>query len=87
MNKSYINWPVKKLHKHNETKLHRKKPFTLNNVGGHESGSVIVALKQAMRKISFDLQAKEIPREFLFQLSWVRRVELNAEPHYRVHHG
>ena len=57
---------------------------TLNYIAGHEGGSVVVALQQALGEVALYLQAEQVARELLLELRRIRRVELDAEPEERI---
>jgi hypothetical protein len=58
--------------------------ITLDDVAGHEGGSVVVALETARGQVALDLQAKEVARVLLLELSWVVCVEFNTESQERI---
>lgn len=57
----------------------------MDNVGGHECGSVLIALDVALAEVPLDLKAEQVSCELLFQLARVRRVELDTEVQQGVH--
>lgn len=53
--------------------------YTLDNVGDHQCGGVLIALDIALTEVTFDLQAEQVPGELFLQLTGVWRVELDTE--------
>ena len=54
--------------------------LTLNNIWGHESCSVVIALELTSCQVPLDLEREQVPGVLLLQLTGVRDVELHHKP-------
>ena len=59
------------------------KVLTLDDVGSHEGGRVVITLKMALGQVSLNLKAEQIAGILLLQLARVRDVEFHHEPQKR----
>ena len=56
--------------------------LTLHYIGCHESSSVVIALEVTSCQVTLQLEAEQVPRVLLLQLTRVGDVELDHEPQH-----